>query len=56
MTDIEHYMCKCKELKSMCIENIERIDRLSDNAVATDVDIGMAYAYRKVLQFIEKGE
>ena len=56
MTDIECYECKCRELKNMCKENIARIDRLSDNAIATDVDIGMAYVYRKVLQFIEKGE
>ncbi len=34
---------------SICKNNIVRIDRLSENGIATDVDIGMAYVYRKIL-------
>jgi len=36
-------------IKSICKNNIERIDKLSENGIATDVDIGMAYVYRKIL-------
>ena len=54
--ELDTEVTRLYKLRKLCKENIERIDRLSDNAVATDVDIGMAYVYRKVLQFIEKGE
>lgn len=41
------------KISDVCKSNILRIDRLSDNAIATDVDIGMAYVYRKILSILE---
>ena len=43
-------------VKDMCKNNIERIDRQYDNGEYRDVDIGMLYAYRKILDFIKGAE
>ena len=40
-------------IKNICKRNIERIDLLSENDFANDVDIGMCYVYRKILKEIE---
>lgn len=42
-----------EKVKDYCIKNIERIDRMTESAVSTDADIGMNYAYRKILDIIE---
>lgn len=42
-----------EKVKDYCIKNIERIDRMTETAVSTDADIGMNYAYRKILDIIE---
>ena len=52
--------CKCEimlhHLKEMLKNNVERIDRLDESGVTTDIDIGMCYAYRKILDFIKERE
>ena len=42
-----------EKVKDYCIKNIERIDRMTETAISTDADIGMNYAYRKILDIIE---
>lgn len=42
-----------EKVKNYCLENIKRIDRMTETAISTDTDIGMNYAYRKILDIIE---
>lgn len=42
-----------EKIKDYCTENIKRIDRMTETAISTDTDIGMNYAYRKILDIIE---
>lgn len=50
----EIYKKTLREIESMCLNNAERIDRLCEAGVNTDVDLGMAYTYRKILDYIIK--
>lgn len=45
-----------RHIQKTCINNVERIDRLCETAVNTDVDLGMAYAYRRILDLIKESE
>lgn len=45
-----------RHIQKMCINNVERIDRITESGISTDVDLGMAYAYRRILDLIKESE
>ena len=45
-----------KKVKDYCTKNIERIDKMIKIERSIDVDIGMYYAFKKILNLIEREE
>ena len=43
------------QIEQFCKNNIARIDRMCENGINTDVDVGMSFAYRQIIDLI-KGE